>query len=231
MFIFSSFKENELMILKELTLLTNNLASTEEFYTKKLAFPILDKSNTRISFSIGHTILSFKLVADKNPYYHFAFSIPSNQITDAQSYIAQRTIILPYNSESTIADFSNWNAHAFYFHDHQNNILECIAHHDLPNASDQPFTSSSIIGICEIGIPVEDVTEACKIINDAFEVPYFKKGPRLQVFSVMGDENGLFIVTQAGRGWLPTQQPAEEYFTEVVFENKGKESKYVIGKE
>lgn len=218
------------MIIKELTLLTNNLASTEEFYTKKLAFPVLNKSNTRISFSIEHTILSFKLVADKNPYYHFAFSIPSNQIADAQSYIAHRTIILPYNSESTIADFTNWNAHAFYFHDNQNNILECIAHHDLPTASNRPFTSSSIIGICEIGIPVEDVTEACKIINEKFEVPYFRKGPRLQVFSVMGDENGLFIVTQAGRGWLPTQQPAEQYFTEVVFENKDKARKYVIGK-
>ena len=219
------------MIIKELTLLTNNLASTEEFYTKKLAFPILDKSNTRISFSIGHTILSFKLVADKNPYYHFAFSIPSNKVDEAHAYIAPRTEILPFTPGTTIADFSNWNAHAFYFHDHQNNILECIAHHDLPNTSDQPFTSSSIIGICEIGIPVEDVTEACKILNNKFEVPYFRKGPRLSVFSVMGDENGLFIVTQAGRGWLPTQQPAEEYFTEVVFENKGKESKYVIGKE
>ena len=185
------------MIIRELTLLTNNLASTEEFYAKKLAFPVLDKSNTRISFSIGHTILSFKLVADKNPYYHFAFSIPSNQIADAQSYIAQRTIILPYNSESAA------EAARVY----------------------------AGIGICEIGVPVEDVTEACKIINDAFEVPYFKKGPRLQVFSVMGDENGLFIVTQAGRGWLPTQQPAKQYFTEVVFTNKYKESKYVIDKE
>src|SRR5215210_2961824 len=228
MFIFSSFKENELMIIKELTLLTNNLASTEEFYAKKLAFPVLDKSNIGISFSIGHTVLSFKLLADKNPYYHFAFSIPSNQIADAQSYIAQRTNILPYNSESTVADFSNWNAHAFYFHDHQNNILECIAHHDLPNASNQPFTSSSIIGICEIGIPVVDVSEACKTIHDEFDVPYFKKGPRLNVFSVMGDEHGLFIVTQAGRGWLPTQQPAQPYFAEVIFENEGKEKKYVL---
>lgn len=44
----------------------------------------------------------------------------------------------------------------------------------------------------------------------------------------MGDEHGLFIVTAIGRGWLPTQQPAERYFTEVVFENKNEEKKYVI---
>lgn len=164
------------MIIKELTLLTNNLAATEEFYTKKLSFPILNKSNNHISFSVGHTILSFKLASDKNPCYHLAFSIPSNKVDEALAYIDERTNILPYSAESTIADFANWNAYAFYFHDSQNNILECIAHHDLPTASNQPFTSSSIIGICEIGVPAEDVTEACKTINEKFEVPYFKKG-------------------------------------------------------
>ncbi len=47
----------------------------------------------------------------------------------------------------------------------------------------------------------------------------------------MGDEHGLFIVTKTGRGWLPTQQPAERHFTEVVFENDAKKRKYVIGNE
>lgn len=219
------------MIIKQLQLLTNNLNSTEEFYSKILELRVCDKSDTRISFSVGHTILSFSLVTDQKPYYHFAFGIPTNKVEEAHAYIAERTTILPFDAYSTIANFSNWNAHAFYFHDNQNNILEFIAHHDLPTTSNQPFTSSSIIGICEIGVPVEDVTEACKIINKEFEVPYFKKGPRLDVFSVMGDENGLLIVTQAGRGWLPTQQPAKRHFTKVVFEDKGKERKYVISNE
>jgi hypothetical protein len=38
----------------------------------------------------------------------------------------------------------------------------------------------------------------------------------------MGDEYGLFIVTKIGRGWLPTQEPAEQYYIKVVFENNGK---------
>src|SRR5215212_8575018 len=136
------------MIIRELTLLTSNIAATEAFYTKKLEFPVLDRSPLGISFSVGHTILSFRLAAHKNPCYHFAFNIPSNQIAEAQSYIAKRSDILPYDANSLIADFTNWNAHAFYFHDNQNNILECIAHHELRNTSNQPFTSSSIIGIC-----------------------------------------------------------------------------------
>jgi len=167
------------VVIKEINLLTNNLTSTEEFYTKILDFPFFDRSDTRISFFAGHTILSFSLVANQKPYYHFAFSIPTNKFEEAYSYIAQRATILPFDAHSTIADFNNWNAHAFYFHDNQNNILEFIAHHDLPTTSNQPFTSSSITGVCEIGLPVEDVTEACKIINEKLEVPYFKKGPRL----------------------------------------------------
>lgn len=218
------------MRIKELTLLSNDLVATEKFYTKKLEFPVVDKLATSVSFSVGHSILSFKLAPDKNPCYHFAFSIPSNKVQESVSFIAERTNILRYSSESMVADFTNWNAHAFYFHDNQHNILEIIAHHDLPTASDQTFTSSSIIGICEIGVPVQDVIEACEIINEKFEVPYFKKGPRLQVFSVMGDEHELFIVTKVGRGWLPTQQRAEQYYSEVIFdEGLGKEKKYLIG--
>ena len=219
------------MIIKELTLLSNDLIATEEFYTKKLSFPIFNKSNDHISFSVGHTILSFKLAPAENPCYHFAFSIPANKVDEALAYIAERTNILPYSTDSIVADFTNWNAHAFYFHDNQNNILEFIAHHDLPTASDKPFSSASIIGICEIGVPVENVTDACKLINEEFEVPYFKKGPRLHVFSVMGDEQGLFIVTTIGRGWLPTQQPAERHFTEVIFAGDSSDRKYIISGE
>lgn len=216
------------MIIKELKLLSNNFATTEEFYAQKLEFPVVEKSAKNISFSAGNSILSFSLITDKDPCYHFAFSIPSNKVMEAHSWVAARTNILPYNSQATIADFSNWNAHAFYFHDNQSNILEFIAHHDLPNHSIQPFASTSIMGLCEIGVPVEDVTEACKSIYENFEVPYFAKGPKLPVFSVMGDEHGLFIVTRIGRGWLPTQQPAERYFAEVIFENEGATRTYVI---
>ncbi|MCW3106850.1 MAG: hypothetical protein JWQ09_1356 [Segetibacter sp.] len=210
------------MVIKELELLTGNLTATEEFYTKVIGLTVLDKSETSISFSVGHTILSFTNTKESNPFYHFAFSIPSNKVDEAHRYISERTDILPFSPGTTIADFSNWNAHAFYFHDNQNNIVEFIAHHDLPNRTDKPFTPSSIIGICEIGIPVEDVTEACKTFNEEYDVPYYVKGPRLRDFAVMGDEHGLFIVTKIGRGWLPTQEPAEQYYIKVVFENNGK---------
>src|SRR3954447_13173963 len=103
------------MTIKELTLLSNDLVATEEFYTKKLQFRVVDKSATSISFSVGHSILSFKLAPDKNPCYHFAFSIPSNKVEESLSFMAERTNILHYTAESMVANFTNWNAHAFYF--------------------------------------------------------------------------------------------------------------------
>ena len=216
------------MVIKELRLLTANLTATHDFYASTLELAVIEKTGTNISFAVGHTILTFTYSPASNPFYHFAFSIPSNKVDEAHQYISKRTEILPFTPGTTIADFSNWNAHAFYFHDNQNNILEFIAHHDLPNSSEEPFTSSSIIGICEIGIPVDNVTEACKKFNNEYNVPYYIKGPRLQDFSVMGDEYGLFIVTRIGRGWLPTQVAAEQYFTEVEFINNEQDWRFTL---
>jgi len=216
------------MLIKETMLLTNNIKATAEFYTKVLQLPLIDKSENRVSFSVGHTTLSFLNTSQSNPVYHFAFSIPSNKVDEAHEYIAARTMILPFTGETTIADFTNWNAHAFYFHDNQNNILEFIAHHDLPNDTDKPFSPASIIGICEIGIPVDNVAQAGEKIFEDYKVPYYIKGPRLSDFSVMGDEYGLLIVTKIGRGWLPTQQPAERYFTKIIFKNNGQDKSITV---
>jgi len=216
------------MVIKELVLHSNDLIGSKEFYTKILELTVLEKTGTAISFASGHTILTFVLSQESNPCYHFAFRIPSNKVDDAHAFISKKTNILPFTPGTTIADFSNWNAHAFYFHDNQNNIVEFIAHHNLPGSSEETFTSSSIIGVCEIGIPVDGVTGACKNLNEQYKVPYYVKGPRLSDFAVMGDEYGLFIVTKIGRGWLPTQKPAGRHFTEVVFENDGDVKKLLI---
>jgi hypothetical protein len=84
-------------------------------------------------------------------------------------------------------------------------------HHDLAHTSETPFSASSIIGICEVGMPVPSVPDACQIFNERFGIPYYKKGPHLPHFAVMGEEDGLLIVTAIGRGWLPTQRPAEQH--------------------
>ncbi len=216
------------MIIKELNVLTCDLVGTEEFYSQVLDFPVFSKDATSVSFNVGHSVLTFIYSDKTKPVYHFAFNIPENKLSEALEWVKKRVQILPYSEESIIADYSNWNAHAFYFHDNNSNILEFIAHHDLDNQASAPFSALSLIGLCEIGVPVNDVPKTCEILNGQYAIPYFQKGPRTPVFSVMGDAHGFLIVNQTGRAWIPTQQPVDRFYTRFVIENDGKQQEIIL---
>jgi hypothetical protein len=209
------------MIIKELDILTKDLVGTEEYYNQVLDFPVLSKGSSSISFAVGHSVLTFHYTSDVDPVYHFAFNVPENKLAEAFAWVGCRAVILPYSGHETIADYTNWNAHAFYFHDNNNNILEFITHHDLQNQSQVPFTAASLTGICESGMAVDDVSGFCENIHSSYKIPYFQKGPRLPEFTVMGDASGLLIVNQSGRGWVPTQQAVQQYYTKILIENDG----------
>jgi hypothetical protein len=148
-------------------------------------------------------------------------------LNEAFEWIQKRTAILPCSPNNPIANFTGWNAKAFYFHDNQQNILEFITHFDLQKNSELPFSPFLIDGICETGVVVNDVKKACENFN-AYDIPYFIKGPHLDDFSVMGDSNGLFIISKAGRGWVPTQRASEPHWTKVCIENEGVEKEFVF---
>ena len=216
------------MFVQSLHLRTNNLGTTKEFYTELLQTPVIKESEQYVSFAFGHSTLSFHASYESNPFYHVAFSIPNNKLEEGLEWVKERTGILPYSEKEIIADFIGWNAKAFYFHDNNQNILEFITHYDLKTSSTQPFSTALITGICEIGITVEDVAHACNEFKTLFHLPYFVKGPRLQDFAVMGDANGMFIVSKTGRGWLPTMRPSEKHWTKVMVENEGVKNEFVF---
>ena len=212
------------MHIKEVLLVTNDLTNARSFYNDKLGFPVTGITQTQISFRIGRSVLTFRELKNSNAQYHLAFSIPNNQLHEALTWIKERAIVLPYAEDSIVADFTNWNAKAFYFRDHDGNILECITHYDRKVERLGSFTKDSFEYITEIGIPVDDVTIACEDFHQHYNIPYFKKGPRLKEFAVMGDEDGMLIVTKTGRGWLPTQEPAGKYPIKIVLEAGTKET-------
>jgi hypothetical protein len=199
------------MHIKEVVLATRSLIDCEAFYRDNMGFPVQRISAAEIAVSIGHSKLNFREVKTLNPLYHFAFSVPNNQFQNALTWISDRATILPYEKDSVIADFINWNARAFYFRDHDENILECITHFDRKSNQDGSFTSNSFEGLVEIGMPVDEVASTCAALHQQHHIPYFKKGPQLKDFAVMGDDEGMLIVTKNGRGWLPTQEPAGKY--------------------
>ena len=205
------------MFIKELILLTKDIRKTKEFYNGLMELPVTEETGEKISFSMGDSILIF-LLTEKytSPFYHVAFAIPNNKLEEALNWVSKRANVLPYSDNELIADFTGWNAKAFYFHDHQQNILEFITHFDLDTHDGNTFSPASIKNICEIGIVTDDVSSTCKTITEQYNIQPFPKGPFLKDFAVMGDANGLLIVSKTNRGWLPTGRPSEKFPVKVV---------------
>ena len=180
------------MLIKELILLTVDIKATKLFYNALMGFAILKETDDHISFVTGNSILSFNLTSIPTaPFYHVAFSIPNNKLNEALEWIAQRVPVLPYSSNEQIADFTGWNAKAFYFHDEQQNILEFITHFDRCSNDQNPFSAASVESICEIGIVADNVGATCQEIITQYKIPYFAKGPLMEDFAVMGDSNEI----------------------------------------
>lgn len=207
------------MKIQELILETNSLSRTKLFYHKTLELEILKETEGKISFKAGKTVLTFRGSEKEKPFYHFAFNITNNKFSDSFEWINRKLDILPVNDEMLIAGYDNWNAESFYFYDNNKNILEFIVRFDLPYYSDAPFSSACIEEVSEIGLVVEDVNQAAADIQSEYQIPFFKKGPRLPDFIAMGDEDGLLLLSREKRGWVPTHKPGEKFPLTVIGEN------------
>jgi catechol 2,3-dioxygenase-like lactoylglutathione lyase family enzyme len=207
------------MQLLELTLLTNDLKATEIFYNQLIGFEIVHKSDHYISFKIGTSKLIFELTKnEENPNYHFAFTIPVNKINEAKNWLLERTNLITAEDGTLITDFENWKAKAVYFYDSNQNILELICRTDLQNSSDEHFSVNSIFNISEAGIVADQPLEIGKEIIKKSGIDFFSKGPKREDFAALGDDNGLFVISNPKRNWYPTENRAEKWKVKVKFQ-------------
>jgi len=195
---------------------------TKHFYNRLLEFPINNENDNSFNFTAGESVIFFHEIKNQKPVYHFAFHIPSNKLQEAINWVSERTPILPYSEESLVAEFKNWNAQSFYFHDNNSNILEFITHHDRQIFSGNLFSMFCINHLIEIGLPVKDVLETCNKIKEDFGIDFYKKGPVTENFAVMGDDDGMLIVTKEGNTWLPVNQTTEKFRLEMILEADSK---------
>ena len=194
------------MKITYLELPTQDLILQRDFYSQVLELPIT-LSAEKLEVQAGQTVLVFtRAETDFDGNYHFAFNIPENQFGAAKAWMSERIPLLRNESGQDEYDFTNWNAHAFYFRDAAGNILEFIARHDLKNATDGAFDSEQILNVSEIGLPAEDVIAFAKAICELLNVAVFRGKPDAS-FTPIGDDSGLFIIPVVGRLWLPTHSP------------------------
>lgn len=151
----------------------------------------------------GSTRLIFNTVEGVEPVYHFAFNIPASQLHDVISYLQARVEIMPASENGEIiADFKSWNAKSVYFNDNNGNILECVARFDLAEHGNDIQTDGFVLNISEIGVVTENVPEAENLLHES-GISLYTKGPQQDDFSVLGDDNGLIILKDTHRGWMP----------------------------
>ncbi len=209
------------MEIKSLTLHSNNLLETKEFYTKTLGFTLVSEDTNYFKIKVGTSILTFtNQDSYNNPFYHFAFNIPSNKYSEAKQWTRDRINLLTENGEDEV-EFSHLPAHAFYFYDPSGNIVEFIARYGINQDSDLPFTPESILNISEIGLIVED---AMKTGNKMIKNGINKRDNKpisVKYLNFMGQKRkGIFVIlTQPGRKWLFSEKYSAIFPLEIELDN------------
>jgi hypothetical protein len=211
------------MLLKEIILQTNHLALVHAFYQEVLLLPVMQYNSKTVAIAAGQTKLVFQAGnSSVNPFYHFAFNIPSNKIEEALYWLRDK-IELPWMEDykGYIAEFTNWHARSVYFIDPAGNIVEFIARFDLNDDASEQFSASQIRNISEIGLVFSNAEfdKQVKKLLGNFHLAYFLKQQPMPQFRAIGDDEGLFITVPEYRNWYPTDTPCGIFPLSVKFEN------------
>jgi catechol 2,3-dioxygenase-like lactoylglutathione lyase family enzyme len=207
-----------------MTLQTRDVAALQGFYGELLGMQV-ENNATGLTVYTRDAKLVFVPVENGNPFYHFAFNIPSNKIEEARSWLKEKTELTWIEDyKSDIADFVNWHAKSVYFFDPAGNIVEFIARFDLGIDTSEPFTASQILSISEAGLVFkEDELDARtnRLLTD-YHLTYFDKQPPLPQFRAIGDDEGLIIIVPSKRNWYPTNIPSAIFPLSMEFVQEGR---------
>ena len=173
---------------------------------------------------VGTTVIEFEPVGRGRPFYHFALRVPRNRFAAAREWLAGLTELLrDEQSGETTFRFDNWNADACYAHDPCGNIVELIAHHELPEESPEgtAFSAGEFLGVCELGLVSADVRKMASALV-TLGIPVWDgtvDEPGRLTF--MGAREGVLILSPEGRGWMPTGRAAELHRVEALVSGHG----------
>ncbi len=214
------------MFLKEIRLYTKHISALYTFYNEVLELPVINSDEKSISIIAGQSHLIFTQTNDTpDPFYHFAFNIPSHKFIEAFQWLQKRVELLWLDEyKSYIADFINWNAKSVYFLDPAGNILELIARFDLNTIVQESFSSKQFLNISEIGLvfPEEVFNKNITGLLNKYQLPYFSKQPPLAHFRAIGNNEGLFIAVAEKRNWFSTKVASGIFPIEILFVNNNK---------
>jgi catechol 2,3-dioxygenase-like lactoylglutathione lyase family enzyme len=161
---------------------------------------------------VGETRLRFE-PGDDAAFYHFALLVPGDRFDAALAWAQERVEILADSAgERVFRTEDEWNSSAVYFHDPAGNILELIAHHGIEEnrAGGAAFGAEELVGFSELGIVGDRrlLLERLRALGLELFRGTVDEPNRL---GFVGELGRTFIVAPPGRGWVPTERPAEPH--------------------
>jgi catechol 2,3-dioxygenase-like lactoylglutathione lyase family enzyme len=189
--------------LREIRLASERLEAQRALYAERLGLPAAGEGDALV---VGIGDAQLVLAPGEPSPQHFAVRIPSASYADALAWLGERVELLTGEDGSSAFAFPDWNADSAYFADPDGNIVELIAHHDLPEPYAPPFGPSTLLGLCEAGMPVDDVAAFLDELERRTGARRWS-GNR-DTFAAAGTKAGSLIVVQRGRVWYPTEAAA-----------------------
>ena len=190
------------MNIQKMELLAVDLVAQRDFYVNILELPT-ELGSSGLLVQVGKTEILFEQApSDFTGAYHFAFNIPENQFRSAKNWLTRRTSILHDKSGKEDFESKSWNSDSIYFLDAAGNVLEFIARHTLQNGVEGDFNSRQILNVSEIGLPSENVIEFANELCARLGLSVYN-GEANEIFTPVGDEEGLLILPVRDRIWMP----------------------------
>jgi hypothetical protein len=171
-----------------------------------------------LPFRAGHTVVDFEPVGEGQPFYHFALRVPRNRFAEARAWLAGMAPLLPGHDGETTFEFDFWNAQACYALDPADNILELISHRELADESpvEGEFGADELLGVGELGLVDRNTRAAAAALEPLGITLWSGSLDEPGGLAFMGDRDGVLILSEPGRGWLPTGRAAEAWPVDVV---------------
>jgi hypothetical protein len=164
------------------------------------------------AIAIGETRLRFD-VEEGGAFYHFALLVPGDRFAAALEWAQQRVDLL-----GDVFEFENWDAEAVYFHDPAGSIVELIAHHGLEESGRSgPFAAAELVGFSELGIVGDRKSLLGELETEGLEL-WSGTVDEPDRLAFVGEKGRTLILAPPGRGWLPTNRPAEPHPVEYRLE-------------
>lgn len=204
------------MLINKVKLYSNRLREMQDFYVGLLGFQLVNRTEELLVIRAGESILEFHSdYTLKNPFYHFAFNIPSNQFDQAKEWIKTKVPLNQENGKEEVY-FDKLEESSLYFMDPSENIVEFISRKSAPKAFDI-FSVQQILNLSEVNITTDDVQTGVSCL-DTFGLSIRNGDGIRESVNFMGELDSFVVVGRVGRRWLCSNKYSEIHPNTIVLD-------------